>query len=350
MPVGKTSIVYPYKTNETPHAQRRTFSQLYPGLLTLMLCSIAFIASVLPFCGPEESWAVGYIEGDYVLVAPVETARIENLAVDRGQRVEEGTTLATMERREIEILVAQSEAAVARARAELSDLRQGARAAEIAVAEAAVESTAADLDKAVREYTRLELLFERNVSTQAQLDLAAASRDIARARLRESEARLEVLRLPARQNRITAAEAAVAEATETLNMMKWRLAQRELRAEGAGFVADIYRFTGDIAGPQAPVLSILPDGGVKLRFYVPEPSYSLLSVGDDVSFACDNCPDGLTARVSYLATSPEFTPPVIYSLDARQKLVYLAEARIDGASTALKPGQIVDVRLPEATE
>jgi HlyD family secretion protein len=51
--------------------------------------------------------------------------------------------------------------------------------------------------------------------------------------------------------------------------------------------------------------------------------------------------------VTYVADSPEFTPPVIYSLENRQKLVYLVEARPDAGAEALKPGQIVDV-LPVA--
>ena len=52
---------------------------------------------------------------------------------------------------------------------------------------------------------------------------------------------------------------------------------------------------------------------------------------------------GLQARVSYVSPDPEFTPPVIYSLETRQKLVYLVEARPEGDATALQPGQIVDV-------
>ncbi len=48
-----------------------------------------------------------------------------------------------------------------------------------------------------------------------------------------------------------------------------------------------------------------------------------------------------------MADEPEFTPPVIYSLENRQKLVYLVEARPEGERTVLKPGQIVDVRLAE---
>ena len=60
---------------------------------------------------------------------------------------------------------------------------------------------------------------------------------------------------------------------------------------------------------------------------------------------CDGCPPDLTARVTYAAPEPEFTPPVIYSLETRQKLVHLIEARPEGDDTALKPGQIVDVRI-----
>jgi HlyD family secretion protein len=49
---------------------------------------------------------------------------------------------------------------------------------------------------------------------------------------------------------------------------------------------------------------------------------------------------GLTARINYISPRPEFTPPVIYSREARDRLVYLIEAR---PSQALSPGQPVDV-------
>jgi HlyD family secretion protein len=316
----------------------------------IMFCSIAFVAALFSFCEPNESLAVGYVEGEYVLVAPIETARIRALLVERGQKTEAGAILVEMERRDTEILASQAEAAVARARAELADLQRGARDAEIAVAAAAVESARADLDEAEREFARIQVLFERNVAAQSQLDLARAKREIAQARLQESEARLAVLRLPAREGRIAAVEAASREAAAKLEAAQWRLAQRMLNAPVSGVVADVFRFPGDLAGPQAPVLSILPENGIKLRFYVPEPNYADVRLGDEVAFRCDGCPDGLRATISYLATNPEFTPPVIYSLNARQKLVYLAEARFDTDTGTLKPGQIVDVLLPEVRE
>ena len=76
---------------------------------------------------------------------------------------------------------------------------------------------------------------------------------------------------------------------------------------------------------------------------MPEPAFSSVTVGQLLDVRCDGCQPGLTARVSYVSPDPEFTPPVIYSLETRQKLVYLVEARPEGDATALQPGQIVDV-------
>ncbi len=105
------------------------------------------------------------------------------------------------------------------------------------------------------------------------------------------------------------------------------------------------RNPGDVAGPSAPVISMLPDGAVKLSVFVPEASFSSVAVGKMLKVRCDGCPDGIEARISYVSPDPEFTPPVIYSLETRQKLVYLVEARPVGDATPLQPGQIVDVVL-----
>jgi len=95
-------------------------------------------------------------------------------------------------------------------------------------------------------------------------------------------------------------------------------------------------------------VSMLPDGALKLTLYAPEAALSSLALGDQLSVRCDGCPLGLSAAVSYIAREPEFTPPVIYSLDQRQTLVYLIEARpVHDVTLRLQPGQIVDVELPQ---
>jgi HlyD family secretion protein len=93
---------------------------------------------------------------------------------------------------------------------------------------------------------------------------------------------------------------------------------------------------------QRPVLSIMPPGNMKLRFYVPETELPKFAIGDEVRVTCDNCAADLTARVYFLATTAEYTPPVIYSLDERNKLVYLIQAR-PSRPDALRVGQPVSI-------
>jgi HlyD family secretion protein len=61
--------------------------------------------------------------------------------------------------------------------------------------------------------------------------------------------------------------------------------------------------------------------------------------------SCDGCEKGLTAKVSFIARSAEFTPPVIYSQEERAKLVFLIEARPEHPEK-FRVGQPVTVTLP----
>ena len=95
---------------------------------------------------------------------------------------------------------------------------------------------------------------------------------------------------------------------------------------------------------QRPVLSIMPPGNMKLRFFVPEAELPKLAIGDEVKVTCDNCAADLTAKIYFIATSAEYTPPVIYSLDERNKLVYLIQAR-PSRPDSLRVGQPISVFL-----
>jgi HlyD family secretion protein len=309
-----------------------------------ILCAIPLIASLLS-CPGDAPLAVGYVEGDYVLLAPIEVAQVKSVAVRRGDRVEAGSAVALVENGDAEIAVLQAEAALAQARALLADLKVGKRPEEIAVLEAAVRSAAAQSQEAMRVRTRIEDLFKRSIATQAQLDEATTAVEVAEAAIGQAKANLAVAGLPARPEAINAAEGQVKQAEQALSQARWRLSKRTIEAPASGRIDDIIRNPGDIAGPSAPVISMLPDGAAKLTLFVPEPAFSSIEVGSRLSINCDGCESGLTALVSYVSPEPEFTPPVIYSLENRQKLVHLVEARPEGAAARLQPGQIVDVRL-----
>jgi HlyD family secretion protein len=310
-----------------------------------VLCALPLATSILAGCAAPPPLAVGYVEGEYALLAPIEVAEVDGVPVKRGERVAAGATIAILEDSDARIAVAQAEAALAQAEAQLANLKVGKRPEEIAVLKAAVDMAQAQQADAQRKAARLSDLYARGTATQADFDTAKTTLETAVAEVEQAKANLAVGNLPARPEEINAAESAVKQARAALDQARWRLAKRVIKAPAAGRISDVIRNPGDVAGPQAPVVSMLPDGAVKLTLYLPEPQFSAVKLGSMLDVRCDGCRPGLQARVSYVSPDPEFTPPVIYSLETRQKLVYLIEARPAGDATELQPGQIVDVRL-----
>jgi HlyD family secretion protein len=130
-----------------------------------------------------------------------------------------------------------------------------------------------------------------------------------------------------------------------LNWSRTRLARRSVSAPVGGVVQQVYYRPGEMVSINRPVIALLPPGNIKVRFYISEAALPKITMNDMVKVICDGCAPDLTARVSFISRSSEYTPPVIYSLDERSKLVFLIEAR-PGKPDALRVGQPVSVTIP----
>jgi HlyD family secretion protein len=110
-------------------------------------------------------------------------------------------------------------------------------------------------------------------------------------------------------------------------------------------VADTYFRAGEWVPAGAPVVSLLPEGATKARFFVPETEVASLAAGQAVGLSCDGCGAPIPARITRIATQAEYTPPVIYSNAQRAKLVFMVEALpVAAEARRLRPGQPLDVR------
>jgi HlyD family secretion protein len=143
------------------------------------------------------------------------------------------------------------------------------------------------------------------------------------------------------------AEAALRTAQARLNSAQTRLTRRKMSSPVTGSVQQIYYRMGELVPAGKPIVALLPPANLKVRFFVNEAMLPKLSIGETVTISCDGCDPGLTAKISFIARSSEFTPPVIYSMDERSKLVYLIEARPERPER-LRVGQPVSVTLGQA--
>ncbi|WP_180180291.1 HlyD family secretion protein, partial [Achromobacter insuavis] len=166
------------------------------------------------------------------------------------------------------------------------------------------------------------------------------------ARVRELRAQLEVANLPGRQDQRRAQAAQVEAARATLAQADWTLAQKRLAAPTAALVFDTLYRVGEWVPAGSPVVSLLPPGNIKVRFFVPETVVGTLKPGQQATVRCDGCGDPVPVRIDYISPQAEYTPPVIYSRETRGKLVYMVEARpAADAATRLHPGQPVEAAL-----
>jgi HlyD family secretion protein len=135
------------------------------------------------------------------------------------------------------------------------------------------------------------------------------------------------------------------QAEANLAWSKTRLDRRRALSPAAGSIEEVYFRPGETVPPGRPVVGLLPPSNLKIRFFAPETEVAAIKIGDSVTVTCDSCATGLTAKVNFIARSAEYTPPVIYSMEERAKLVYLIEAFPEQPEKFLV-GQPVSVTVP----
>ena len=193
-----------------------------------------------------------------------------------------------------------------------------------------------------------DLLFSLDADLQ-QADLAVRKATVINAQQAFDRAKELLGNAAGTRKTFEDAEAALRQAKANLDWAQTRLARREGSSPAAGTIQQIYYRPGETVPPGRAVLSLLPPGNLKIRFFAPETVLAGIHYGDTVQVSCDGCAAGLTAKVTFIAGSAEYTPPVIYSLEERAKLVYLIEAHPTDPS-AFRVGQPVTVTLPNGAK
>jgi HlyD family secretion protein len=146
------------------------------------------------------------------------------------------------------------------------------------------------------------------------------------------------------------ARSTLSETEATLSSARTRLTRRNVFAPASGTIQEVYFRPGEVVPVGRPVVSLLPPGNMKVRFFVPEALLPQIRIGDAIKVKCDGCAPDIAAHVSFISKKAEYTPPVIYSLEERAKLVFLIEARPDQPEL-LRVGQPVRVTMakPQGT-
>ena len=253
---------------------------------------------------PPDDARLGYAEGDEALISAPQPGWVTSMKVQRGQTIHRGDLLFVLDDTRETATRDQALASLAQAKASLAQ------------------------ETSTLAYTRTELGRQDRL---AQLGAGTPTqRDLARTSFEQSQARIGQLK------------AEIAAMQASLGSASYALSQREVIAQTEGAVQDINFREGEYVPAATPVLSVLPPGNIFVRFFVPEGQLSRAHLGQKVRITCDGCRP-VEAQISFIAAQQEFTPPVIFSNESRDKLVFKLEARAP-RGLKLHPGQPVEVR------
>lgn len=303
------------------------------------------LALLVGACGGAAKPVTGYVEAEFIYVAPPEGGWLTELGVTRGAEVVLGQTLFKLESAREEAMVREARERLAQAEAQLDDLLKGRRPEEIAALRARLKEAEAALALAKADKERWSELVARGVAAVARADQVDSGLVQARARVEGARRDIEVAALAARPDAIAGARAAREAAAAALAQAEWRLDQRKVVARAAGRVEDVYFRPGELVPAGQPVLALLAPENLKLRFFVPQERLDAVAIGAEIEAKADALAAPVKARISFVASEAEFTPPVLYGPGSRKSLVFLVEAE-PLAGAGLRPGQPIDVRLP----
>jgi HlyD family secretion protein len=357
----------------------------------------------------QEHYYSGTIEATRADLAFQTTGRVVEVLVDEGQSIKQRQVLARLEPETFASAVAQAEAALSQARANLNALKAalslkqtmlpaevsraeaavqaveyqhrelsgGYRPQEVAKARLAVADTQAALEKARNDKRRADKLFEENVIPKSNKDtqdllyenamhqyqvslenlklaeegfrkesIAASEAKVAESRATLLLARSNLIQIDVAEREIEAGRARVSAAEAALEATRIRFSYTELKAPFDGILTSRNVEPGEVVSLGREVLSVADLSRVKLKIFVDETEIGRVKTGQPVSVRIDTFADKrFKGRVSYISPESEFTPKIIQTHKERVKLVYLVKVALDNPNLELKPGMPADAWL-----
>lgn len=315
---------------------------MFLGSAAALFCLVAGCSSA-----PSASDTVqGYVEGEFVYITAPLPGRLETLFVQRGMQVKVGDPLFEQENIQEKAVRDETELRLAQARAQVADAKKGRRPTEIESTSAQLKLARVALQFSEKELARQERLLQAKVVPVQEVDRLRSLRDQDRQRVAQLEAELGTAHLGLRSDQIAATEASARSLEAVLTRNEWDLTQKRQTAPAAGLVFDTLYRAGEWIAAGRPTIVLLPPQNIKVRAFVPQSLMAAIHQGDKVRVTVDGVRTPFSGTVSFISSQAEFTPPVIYSRENRQKLVYMVEVVFDPATAVqLHPGQPVDVRF-----
>ena len=270
--------------------------------------------------------------------------------------------------------IAQANARSAQANAALAETRHGSRAEEIATGQARVAQFKAAFDKAALDADRSRRLLASGAIAKAEADasetaLASARAELdaqqrgldelnagarvevkqqAAARAQEADAAARLVLAGARVEDLQAGEAQVAAAKAHVEQLDVMIGELVIRAPNPARVEALDLRPGDILSPNAPAATLLEDGQLYIRIYVPETEIGHIKVGDTVPISVDSFASRtFEGKVEHIDEKGQYSPRNLQTADERADQVFAARIGLVEGKDQLRAGMSALIHVPK---
>jgi len=288
--------------------------------------------------------ASGHVEAIDVRVATKVRGRLLQRPVDEGDAVKKGQLIAAVDTVDAELFLREAEAQREQADATLRLTVAGSRREDIAALAAQVDSVAADLAGAAKELARQETLVAEGVTTAKTRDDALARRDALRGQLESAKQGLARAKAGSREQEIEAARATRDAMDARIAQLRQQIADATILSPAAGLVTEKIAEPGELLAAGAPILVITDLAKPWLTVYVAEPDLGRIKLGAAAEVTTDGG-EKRQGKVTFIASTAEFTPKNVQTRDERVKLVYRVKIGLDNADGLFKPGMPAEARF-----
>lgn len=288
-----------------------------------LLISVIFLQS----CSDQKKHYQGYISGTNTYISSEFSGKLKKILVKKGDKVKKGELLYVLDNKPEIFNLHENNASIDENVAQLNNLKKPKRIQNIEIVKAKITEVQAQINLAQLREVRNQTLFDRKVLAKDSLDFSHEHLNELLAKKKQLESQLELYLLGARPDIILAKQFSIKSLKYKLEKSAWSLSTKVAYSPGDGVVYDTYFNEDEIVLKAKPVLAVLLPENIYLEFFVPYKDIKNLFVGAEIQYSLMGDEENLkVAKISYISPEAEYIPPLVYSRDNSDKIVFKIRA------------------------
>jgi len=256
---------------------------------------------------PQPLLVQGEADATRIDIAARVDGRVATRPAHRGENVQAGQVLVTIDNPELLTRLKEAEASRIVAAADLKRIEVGTRVEVVDSRRAALEAAQANAKLAEQTWDRIRQLTARDFASVQKLDEATANLDVARRSQQQAKLALEEAINGYTAEERGVAQAAVVKADAAIATLRAQVAELTVKSPAAAQVYHTGADPGEYVSPGVPLLTLVDLSDIWLRFDLREDLVKGLKIGDRFEVRVPALGDKLiTVVVRKIATRGEY--------------------------------------------